>query len=545
MSSSLVQTPAWQALSAHANATASLHMRDLFAEDPDRTQRFTISAAQWLLDYSKNRITTETVDLLLALARQAGLQQWQARMFDGEIINHTEQRAVLHTALRNRSARTIEVQGQDVMPAIHAVQQRMAKFSDAVREGQWLGHSGKRISDVVNIGIGGSDLGPFMICEALQPYAHPELKVHFVSNIDGAHIDRVLQSCRADQTLFIVSSKSFSTQETLNNTKAARAWYLAQGGPEGSIGRHFVAVTSNNKLATEFGISSEAQFDMWDWVGGRYSLWSAIGLPIAISIGMTGFQSLLQGAFEMDEHFRNAPFAENIPVMLALMGIWNSNFLGLPSHAVLPYAQQLASLHSYLQQADMESNGKSVDRDGLAVDYQTGPVIWGGTGTNAQHAFFQLMHQGTQSIPADFILFKQTHTELKEQQQMLLANGVAQMEALMRGKTEQQVRDELAARGVDAAESRRLAPYMAFAGNHPSNALLADALTPQSLGALIAMYEHKIFVQGVIWNINSYDQYGVEYGKQMAKTVLQSLNGDTGNEGAVSGSTQSLIRRLR
>lgn len=540
--SALNTSAAWRALVEHAAGLESTHMRELFAREPQRAGQMTCSAAGLLLDYSKNRVTGQTLELLFDLARQADLEDWRARMFDGERINHTEDRAVLHIALRNRSDRPILVDGTDVMPSVRAVQAEMRAFAEAVRAGQWVGYTGKPVTDVVNIGIGGSDLGPFMVCRALKPYGKPGLRMHFVSNVDGTHIHDTLQQCSPETTLFIVSSKSFSTQETLNNALAARAWFLDNGGVEKDIDKHFVAVTSNNALATEFGISPDAQFEMWDWVGGRYSLWSAIGLPIAIYIGMDRFEQLLEGAFAMDEHFRTARLEQNMPVILALLGVWYNNFLGFETHAILPYIQHLASLPDYLQQADMESNGKSVDRDGNRVDYQTGPVIWGGTGTNAQHAFFQLMHQGTKPIPADFILAKQSHAPLANQQRMLLANGLAQMEALMKGKTAAEVAAELAARNIPP--EGRLTPYQVFEGNKPSNAILMDQLTPQTLGALIALYEHKIFVQGVIWNINSFDQWGVEYGKQLAKGVLKALeNQPDGLD--VSASTQNLINLVK
>lgn len=538
--SALTTSGAWRTLADHAADLQSTHMRELFSSEPQRAEQMTCSAAGLFLDYSKNRITGQTLNHLFGLARQAGLEDWRARMFDGDKINHTEDRAVLHVALRNRSDRPIRISESDVMPAVRAVQADMQEFAEAVRTGQWVGYTGKPVTDVVNIGIGGSDLGPFMVCRALKPYGKPGLRIHFVSNVDGTHIHDTVQQCNPETTLFIVSSKSFSTQETLNNALAARAWFLDNGGVETDIDKHFVAVTSNNALATEFGISPDAQFEMWDWVGGRYSLWSAIGLPIAIYIGMDKFEELLDGAFAMDEHFRTAPLEQNMPVILALLGVWYNNFLGFETHAILPYIQHLASLPDYLQQADMESNGKSVDRDGNRVDYQTGPVIWGGTGTNAQHAFFQLMHQGTKPIPADFILARESHAPLANQQRMLLANGLAQMEALMKGKTAAEVSAELAARKVPQETAQRLVPYQVFEGNKPGNAILMDKLTPSTLGALIALYEHKIFVQGVIWNINSFDQWGVEYGKQLAKGVLKALeNQPDGLD--VSSSTQNLI----
>lgn len=545
MRASLTASPAWKTLQKHARDISNLHMRELFAQDPGRSDRYSLTAAGWHLDYSKNQITDETLKYLLRLAEQQQLISWRDKLFNGEKINHTERRAVLHTVLRNRSGQAVTVEGEDVIPEVRRVQQKMREFSEAVRSGGWKGHNGKAISDVVNIGIGGSDLGPLMVCQALAPYANKDLRMHFVSNVDGAHIHDALQYCDAGTTLFIVSSKSFSTQETLNNALAARAWFLDHGGLEEQINKHFVAVTSNNKLATEFGIAAEAQFEMWDWVGGRYSLWSAIGLPIAILLGMDQFENLLEGAYEMDVHFRDAPPESNLPVVLGLLGVWYNNFLGYDSHAVLPYIQHLSSLPSYLQQADMESNGKRVDRNGVAVDYQTGPILWGGAGTNAQHAFFQLLHQGTKTVPADFIVARDSHSPYDKQQRMLISNALAQMEALMRGKTHEEISAEMEANGLTAEECRRLAPYRVFTGNKPSNALLTDKLTPAALGALVALYEHKIFVQGVIWNINSYDQWGVEYGKHVANSVLPVLEGEPLNSIDVSSSTQALISRLR
>jgi glucose-6-phosphate isomerase len=544
MSKSLISTSVWRALNKHAREMSGRHMRELFEKDPQRSQRYSFSAANWQLDFSKNLIDDKTLELLLMLAEQQQLQEWRDRLFAGEKINHTEKRAVLHVALRSRSGEAIKVNGEDVIPRVRMVQARMREFSDSIRDGQWKGYSGRAITDVVNIGIGGSDLGPMMICQALTPYVKPGLSMHFVSNIDGSHIHDTLQRCNSETTLFIVSSKSFSTQETLNNALAARAWFLAQGGSEDQIDKHFVAVTSNNKLATEFGIAADSQFEMWDWVGGRFSLWSAIGLPIAIALGMDKFEDLLGGAYEMDEHFRNAPLDQNMPVLLALLGVWYNNFLGCETLAVLPYIQHLASFPAYLQQADMESNGKRVDRDGNAVDYQTGPILWGGTGTNAQHAFFQLLHQGTRTVPADFIIARDSHSPYDNQQRMLVSNALAQMESLMRGKARDEAIAEMSAKGLPKDECQRLAAYREFTGNKPSNALVTDQLTPAALGALVALYEHKIFVQGVIWNINSYDQWGVEFGKQVANSVLPVLEGKPVSSIDVSSSTSELISRL-
>ncbi len=543
--SSLTDSSAWRALVEHSKSMPSVHMQTLFDADPQRAAKFRCEATGILLDYSKNRVTEETFNLLLALARSAGLEDWRARMFNADTINHTEARAVLHVALRNRSDSPLMLNGEDIMPAVRKVQAKMRDFSQAVRQGSWRGYNGKPIKDIVNIGIGGSDLGPRMVCEALKPYARADLRTHFVSNIDGDHIQDTLSLCEPSTTLFIVSSKSFSTQETLNNALAARAWFLGNGGSEIEIRKHFVAVTTNAKAATEFGIDSDSLFDMWDWVGGRFSLWSAIGLPIALSVGMEEFDALLAGAYAMDQHFCNAPLTDNLPVILGLLGVWYNNFLGFDTLAVLPYVQHLEHFPGYLQQGDMESNGKRIDRNGNEVDYQTGPIIWGSTGTNAQHAFFQLMHQGTKPIPADFILVRDSHSDLANQQRMLLANGLAQMEALMRGKTADTVAQELSEKGVSAEECERLSPYMVFEGNKPTNALLMDKLTPERLGALIALYEHKIFVQGIIWNINSFDQWGVEYGKQLAKNTLNALNGELEAAKGFSASTKSLIDALK
>jgi glucose-6-phosphate isomerase len=533
--SALVNSPAWRALVQHHADIKNQHMRTWFSDDPDRARHFAVAAAGLYLDYSKNRITAETIALLLDLARQAGVEQWRERMFAGEKINHTEERAVLHTALRDFAAQPLTLDGHDIRAEIRGERDKMRDFSAAVRDGVWRGYSGQSITDVVNIGIGGSDLGPKLACHALRPYAHPGIRVHFVANMDGCDLYDVLQQCRPETTLFIVSSKSFTTRETLGNALTARTWFLQQEGAQAGMHRHFVAVTANNAAATEFGIAADAQFKMWDWVGGRYSLWSAIGLPLAISIGMQRFEELLRGAQAMDRHFREAPLAENMPVILALLGVWYNNFFGYGSFAVLPYIQHLELLPAYLQQADMESNGKHVDRNGAAVDYQTGPILWGGIGSNAEHAFFQLLHQGTRPVPSDFILTRVSHSPYAEHQRKLLAHGIAQMEALMYGKT---------AQAAGQAPSR-LAPYQSFEGNKPSNAIVMEKLTPATLGALLALYEHKIFVQGIVWNMNSYDQWGVEYGKQMASRVLQALDGRTDPDWSASSSTSSLIDRLR
>lgn len=524
--SSLTKSKAWKALAAHHKTIAGKHLRQLFAEDPKRFETFSAKACGLLLDYSKNRVSRKTMRLLFDLARQANVEVWRDRMFAGERINVTEDRAVLHTALRNRSNRPVLVDGRDVMPDVQRVLAQMRDFSAAVRGGEWKGYSGKPMTDVVNIGIGGSDLGPVMVTEALKPYALARLRVHFVSNIDGTHLAETLKRIQPETSLFIVASKTFTTQETLTNAISARQWFLSTAHDEAAVARHFVALSTNAAEVARFGIDPRNMFEFWDWVGGRYSLWSAIGLSIAVSLGFENFEELLTGAFEMDEHFRSAPLEQNLPVILALLGVWYNNFFGCETHAILPYDQYLHRFPAYFQQGDMESNGKSVDRDGVEVDYATGPVIWGEPGTNGQHAFYQLIHQGTRLIPADFLAPAQTHNPLGDHHTILLANFLAQTEALMRGKTKREVRDELQASALARAEIKRLLPHKVFAGNRPTNSIMYTKLTPRTLGSLIAMYEHKIFVQGIIWNINSFDQWGVELGKQLAKTILAELGTD-------------------
>jgi glucose-6-phosphate isomerase len=523
--SALTGSASWRALARHAEIMAGKHLRDLFASDPDRFARFSLRLDDLLLDYSKNRITEETLRLLLDLARQADLEGWRDRMFAGDRINTTEQRAVLHVALRNRSNRKVLFDGQDVMPAVNAVLARMTDFSERVRGGAWRGHTGATITDVINIGIGGSDLGPLMVCEALKPYQRADLRPHFVSNVDGAHLAHALAGLDPARTLFIVASKTFTTQETMTNAASARAWLVERLGDQSAVGRHFVAVSTNAKAVAEFGIDTGNMFEFWDWVGGRYSLWSAIGLPITLAIGFARFEELLAGAHAMDEHFRSAPLERNLPVILGLLGAWYRNFMGAGSHAVLPYDQHLHRLPAYLQQGDMESNGKSVQRDGQAVDYDTGPIIWGEPGTNGQHAFYQLIHQGTELIPADFLAAAESLTPLGDHHDKLLANFFAQPEALAFGKTEGQARAELEREGLQGEALEALVPHKLFAGNRPSNAILYRRLDPMTLGRLIALYEHKIFTQGVLWNINSFDQWGVELGKQLAKVILPELAG--------------------
>ena len=519
--------PAYAQLQAHFEATQSQQMRDLFAENPRRFAQFSLQFEDMLVDFSKNRVTAETMTLLRQLAEQAGLRDAIGKMFSGDKINGTEDRAVLHVALRNRSNTPILVDGADVMPNINAVLDHMRDFSEQVGSGTWKGHTGKAITDIVNIGIGGSDLGPMMVTEALKPYAVPNIRVHFVSNIDGAHLYETLQTVQAETTLFMVASKTFTTQETMTNANSARQWFLDNGGTTDGIARHFVAISTNEKAVTAFGIDAANMFGFWDWVGGRYSLWSAIGLSIACYVGFDKFAELLAGAHAMDQHFRDTPIEENIPVTLALLGIWYNNFYGAQSQAILPYDQYMHRFAAYFQQGDMESNGKSVDRNGQPTDYQTGPIIWGEPGTNGQHAFYQLIHQGTKLIPCDFIAPAISHRPMGQHHAILLSNFFAQTEALMNGKTEQEAADELEKLGKSAEERAKTAPFKAFLGNRPTNSFLLKTITPRALGSLIAMYEHKIFTQGVIWNIFSFDQWGVELGKQLASKILPELTNDT------------------
>jgi len=537
------KTAAWKALRAHHDEVAGLHMRDLFAAEPDRAKRFSSTLGDLLFDYSKNRVTDQTLSLLFALAEQCGVRDWTARMFAGDIINETEGRAVLHTALRNRGASPVVVDGVDVMPAVRRVLDKMRDFTTAVREGRWVGFTGRSITDVVNIGIGGSDLGPVMVTEALRPYWQEGLEAHFVSNVDATHVSEVLRRVDPETTLFIVASKTFTTQETLANARSARTWLVDRLGSEDAVRKHFVALSTNREAVIEFGIEPGNMFEFWDWVGGRYSLWSAIGLSIATVIGMDRFEELLAGAYEADQHFRTAPFTENIPVIMAVLGVWYENFFGACSHAVLPYDQYLHRFPAYLQQADMESNGKRVSRDGaVIVDYETGPIVWGEPGTNGQHAFYQLLHQGTHLVPCDFIVPANSHNPIGDHQDILVANCIAQSEALMRGKTSEEARAELGASGLSEREVAALVPHKTFPGNRPSNTFMMDRVTPFALGRLIALYEHKIFVQGIIWNIYSFDQWGVELGKQLAKVILPELGGADGHHDA---STEQLIRYYR
>jgi len=522
-----LQTQSWQKLATHYAAIKNVHMKKLFAEDPARFNRFHLRFNDILVDYSKNRITDETLDLLFALAREAGVPQAVESMFAGEKINETENRAVLHIALRNRANTPIMVDGRDVMAQVNAVLQKIKNFSDSLKSGSRRGYKGDKITDIVNIGIGGSDLGPVMATEALRPYAHPELSVHFVSNIDGTHLAETLKVLNPATTLFMIASKSFTTQETMTNAFSAREWFLEQAGDQAHVAAHFVALSTNAEKVVEFGIDKENMFEFWDWVGGRYSLWSAIGLSIACYIGFDNFVDLLQGAHEMDRHFRQTPLEENIPVILALIGIWYNNFFGSETEVILPYDQYMHRFPAYFQQGNMESNGKSTSRKGERVSCQTGPIIWGEPGTNGQHAFYQLIHQGTKLIPADFLAPAVSHNPIGEHHNILLSNFFAQTEALMNGKTREEVVEELKAGGKPDDEIKNLAPHKLFEGNKPTNSILFRQLTPKTLGSLIAMYEHKIFVQGVIWNIFSFDQWGVELGKQLAGKILPELFGDS------------------
>jgi glucose-6-phosphate isomerase len=542
--SSLANSPAWQALIEHQQQMAGIHMRDLFASDPQRFERFSLWLGDMLFDYSKNRITEKTMLLLISLARQANLAQAVEAMFRGERINTTEDRAALHVALRNRSNRPILVDGKDVMPEVNRVLAKMRIFSEAVRSGAWKGYSGKVITDVVNIGIGGSDLGPKMVAEALKPYGMPNLRVHFVSNVDGSDLAEILKPLDPETALFLVASKTFTTQETMTNAYSARAWFLASAKDEAAIARHFVAMSTNATLVTQFGIDTQNMFEFWDWVGGRYSLWSAIGLSIALYLGMDRFEELLSGAHTVDEHFRTAPFEKNIPVIMGLLGIWYNDFFGAQSQAILPYDQYLMHFPAYFQQGDMESNGKSVTLQGAWVDYSTGPIVWGQPGTNGQHAFYQLIHQGTKLIPCDFLAAAHSHNPMGEHHPILLSNYLAQTEALMKGRTPEEARAELVAAGCTGEQLERLVPAKTFPGNKPTNSFFYPKLTPQILGSLIALYEHKIFTQGVVWNINSFDQMGVELGKQLAKAILPELKGEQ-RIGTHDSSTRGLISYYR
>ena len=519
----LTEAPDWQTLESHANSMKSVHMRDLFSRDPQRYPRYTLEAAGWFLDYSRNRITDPTLAALMKLARSRELEARIQALFRGESVNTTEGRPALHVALRNPDPEPLAVEGRDVMAEIHSTLKRMEHFVWRVQSGQHRGATDRAFTDVVSIGIGGSFLGPRVVSEALRPYHCTGLRCHYVANVDGADISETLRQLDPATTLFLVQSKSFRTQETLANARAARNWFIQGSGSEGDVGRHFAAVTAQPREAQRFGIERDNLFPMWDWVGGRYSLWSAIGLPVAFAVGMEHFRSLLAGAHAMDEHFRLAPLEQNMPVIMALLGLWYSHFFNAGSHAVIPYNHYLRALPAHLQQLDMESNGKRVRMDGTPVNHATGSVIWGGAGTNGQHAYHQLLHQGTRMVPVDFILALHSHNPLGDHHQLLFANCLSQGQALMRGKTEEEVLEELTASGASEEEARRLAPHKAVPGNRPSNTLLCERLDPHNLGALIALYEHRVFVQAAIWDINPFDQWGVELGKQLGQSVLSRL----------------------
>ena len=536
--------PAWQALQQHRAEMAGFSMREAFAADARRFQRFSLDSCGLLLDYSKNLIDERGLELLIQLADQAGLHESIAALYSGEQVNASEGRAALHTALRSPIGRRLLLDGHDIIPEVHRVLNQVTELVSRIHSGLWRGYSEKPIKEVVNIGIGGSFLGPQLVSEALRPFTQRGVRCHYLANIDGSEFRELTARLNPETTLFIVSSKSFGTLETLKNTLAARDWYLAMGGPEEELHRHFIAVTSNRKAAIEFGIGEENIFPMWDWVGGRYSLWSAIGLPIALAIGVSNFKELLAGAYAMDQHFTQAPLAENMPVLMALLGIWYTNFWGAQSHAILPYDHYLRNFTKHLQQLDMESNGKSVRQDGTPLDIATGPVIWGGVGCNGQHAYHQLLHQGRLLVPADFIVPVNSYTPLSDHHQWLFANCLSQAQALMQGKTREEAEAELRAKGLSEDEVQRLAPHKVIPGNRPSNILVMNRIAPFNLGALVALYEHKVFVQSAIWGINAFDQWGVELGKEMGKEVYQRLTGAS-DEPASDASTQGLIEHFR
>ena len=536
--------PAWQALNQHRQAMQDFSMREAFNADPQRFSQFTLSSCGLFLDYSKNLITSETRDLLVGLANEVGLKDAINSLYAGEPVNSSEGRPALHTALRRPVGDKLSVNGVNIMPDVHKVLNQITDLVGRIHDGLWRGYTEKPITDVVNIGIGGSFLGPELVSEALLSYAHKGVRCHYLANIDGSEFHELTMKLRAETTLFIVSSKSFNTLETLKNAQAARAWYLAQGGSEAELYRHFIAVSSNNAAAVAFGIREENIFPMWDWVGGRYSLWSAIGLPIALAIGMSNFKELLSGAYTMDQHFQNAPFEANMPVLLGLLGVWYGNFWGAQSHAILPYDHYLRNITKHLQQLDMESNGKSVRQDGTPVATDTGPVIWGGVGCNGQHAYHQLLHQGTHMIPADFIVPVVSFNPVADHHQWLFANCLSQSQALMLGKSRSESEAELRERGMAEEDVLRLAPHKVIPGNRPSNTLVVERISPRRLGALVAMYEHKVFVQSVLWGINAFDQWGVELGKELGKGVYQRLIGENETT-AEDASTQGLINYFR
>ena len=537
-------TKAWKKLAEHHKKMAGTHMRDLFAKDPERFNDFSQTFGDIVFDYSKNRVNKKTLQLMLQLAEECGLPAAIKSMFAGERINQTEDRAVLHTALRNFSGKPVLADGQDVMPEVMAVQKQMKEFCQRIHSGEWKGYTGKKIRYIVNIGIGGSDLGPLMVTEALKPYRYGDMQAFFVSNIDATHISNVLKQVDAEETIFLIASKTFTTQETMTNAHTARRWFLEKAQDEAHIARHFVALSTNEKEVVKFGIDKQNMFAFWDWVGGRYSLWSAIGLSIALYIGYENFELLLKGAHSSDNHFQTEPLEKNIPVIMALIGIWYTNFYGAQTEAILPYDQYLHRFAAYFQQGNMESNGKSTGRNGKPVKWNTGPVIWGEPGTNGQHAFYQLIHQGTLLIPCDFIAPAISHNPIGNHHAILLSNFFAQTEALMNGKTPEEVREELVKAGKTEKEIKRLLPFKVFSGNRPTNSFLVKQITPYTLGQLIAIYEHKIFVQGIIWDIFSFDQWGVELGKQLANKILPELDHDK-KVSSHDASTNALINTYK
>jgi glucose-6-phosphate isomerase len=544
----IIDSNEWQDLKKHFDDIKNVQMRDLFKDDEQRFEKFHLALDDFLFDFSKNRINDKTLVLLNKLAIKADVEDWRAKQFSGDKINTTEDRAVLHTALRSQDDDPIFVDGIDVKPEVKKVLKQIESFSNSINDGSWKGFTGKKINTIVNIGIGGSDLGPAMVCKALQPFSHKDLRIHFVSNVDGADLALTLEKCDPETTLFIVASKTFTTQETMTNAFSARHWFLNHAKNNDAISQHFVAVSTNTEKVKEFGINEENMFIFWDWVGGRYSLWSSIGLSISIFLGYENFKALQTGAYEMDQHFLHAPIEKNMPIQMALIGIWYNNFFKFNTQAILPYDQGLSLLPSYLQQADMESNGKFIDRDGKRVCLETGPVIWGESGTNGQHAFYQLIHQGTQFVPCDFIMPIKSHYNPGDKKNLhhkiLMSNLLAQSQSLMMGKTIDEARSELINSGLSDQEISSLLPHRSFEGNRPSNTILFEKLTPKNLGRLIALYEHKIFVQGIIWNINSFDQWGVEYGKQIARLVLPKIQGEK-TTSCFDASTNNLIDYIK
>jgi len=544
----IIDSNEWQDLKKHFDDIKNVQMRDLFKDDEQRFEKFHLALDDFLFDFSKNRINDKTLGLLNKLAIKADVEDWRAKQFSGDKINTTEDRAVLHTALRSQDDDPIFVDGIDVKPEVKKVLKQIESFSNSINDGSWKGFTGKKINTIVNIGIGGSDLGPAMVCKALQTFSHKDLHIHFVSNVDGADLALTLEQCDPETTLFIVASKTFTTQETMTNAFSARHWFLNHAKNNDAISQHFVAVSTNTEKVKEFGINEENMFIFWDWVGGRYSLWSSIGLSISIFLGYENFKALQTGAYEMDQHFLHAPIEKNMPIQMALIGIWYNNFFKFNTQAILPYDQGLSLLPSYLQQADMESNGKFIDRDGKRVCLETGPVIWGESGTNGQHAFYQLIHQGTQFVPCDFIMPIKSHYNPGDKKNLhhkiLMSNLLAQSQSLMMGKTIDEARSELINSGLSDQEISSLLPHRSFEGNRPSNTILFEKLTPKNLGRLIALYEHKIFVQGIIWNINSFDQWGVEYGKQIARLVLPKIQGEK-TTSCFDASTNNLIDYIK